>query len=95
MTEDTCELRSLEQVLCPSGCRCSNAIPVAANTKHGEPSGAESKVLVVNGEGVSESMLGVVATGVIEEGEIMTSQHRVTMGGAWRPSALAVEFRTL
>ena len=72
MTEDTCELRSLEQVLCPSSCRCSNAIPAAAHAKHGEPGGAESKVVVVNGEGVSESMLGVVATGVIEEGEIMT-----------------------
>jgi hypothetical protein len=72
MTEDTCELRSLEQVLCPSSCRCSNAIPAAAHAKHGEPGGAENKVVVVNGEGVSESMLGVVATGVIEEGEIMT-----------------------
>ena len=87
MAEDTCEMRSLEQVLCPSSCRCRNALPREAGTRCREAQTAASRACVVGGEGVSGSMLGVVATDAIAEGEIITcfgSSATVMDGGEGR-----------
>ena len=65
-------MRSLEQILCPDGCRCGNALPGLQGVRGRKAQAQKSKVCIVNGEGVGESMFGVVATEVIKEGEIIT-----------------------
>ena len=68
MAEDPCAMRSLEQILCPDGCRCGNALPGLQGVRGRKAQAQKSKVCIVNGEGVGESMLGVVATEVIKTG---------------------------
>jgi hypothetical protein len=62
-SSEECEGRQLEQVLCPQGCKCGNALAA---------SGSPEVVQVVQGGGSELAAKGLMAIMNIEQGAIIT-----------------------